>query len=87
MKNRKYADGDLPKIAYHISKSNSEKVDYFTKRHETKYGKLGANDINKIIDIEIIDENRLLIIINSSDNIKGIIYNIKKNKILEIIEK
>ena len=51
MKNRKYADGYLPKIAYHISKSNSKKVDYFTERHETKYGKLGANDINKIIDM------------------------------------
>ncbi len=51
MKNRKYADGYLPKIAYHISKSNSEKVNYFTERHETKYGKLGANDINKIIDM------------------------------------
>ena len=52
MSNRKkYADGYLPKIAYHISKSNSEKVDHFTKRHESKYGKLNANDINKIIDM------------------------------------
>ena len=51
MKNRKYADGYLPKIAYHISKSNSEKVNYFTERHESKYGKLNANDINKIIDM------------------------------------
>ena len=51
MKNSNYADGYLPKIAYHISKSNSEKVDYFTERHESKHGKLNANDINKIIDL------------------------------------
>ena len=36
---------------------------------------------------EIIDKNRLLITINSSDNLKGVIYNIKQNKILKIIEK
>ena len=51
MKNRKYADGYLPKIAYHISKSNSEQVDYFTERHESKYGKLTASDINKVINM------------------------------------
>ena len=51
MKNRKYADGYLPKIAYHISKSNSEKVNYFTERHESKYGKLTASDISKVIDM------------------------------------
>ena len=48
---------------------------------------LNLNDKEEIIDIEIIDENRLLIIINSSDNLKGVIYNIKQKKILTIIEK
>ncbi len=48
---------------------------------------LNLNDKEEIIDIEIIDENRLLITINSSDNLKGVIYNIKQNKILKIIEK
>ena len=48
---------------------------------------LNLNDKEKIIDIEIIDENRLLITINSSDNLKGVIYNIKQNKIIKIIEK
>ena len=48
---------------------------------------LNLNDKEEIIDIEIIDENRLLIIINSSNNLKGVIYNIKQNKILKIIEK
>ena len=54
MKNRRnYADGYLPKIAFHISQSNSEKVDYFTKRHESKYGKLTASDISKVIDMVV----------------------------------
>ena len=48
---------------------------------------LNLNDKEEIIDIEIIDENRLLITINSSDNLKGVIYHIKQNKILMIIEK
>ena len=51
MKNRKYADGYLPKIAYHIANQNPDKLNYFTERLEAKYGKLGANDINKIIDM------------------------------------
>ena len=48
---------------------------------------LNLTNIEEIVDIEVIDENRLLITINSSDNLKGVIYNIKKNKIIEIIEK
>lgn len=51
MKNKRYADGYLPKIAYHISQSNPDKVDYFTERHEAKYGKLTASDIHKVIDM------------------------------------
>ena len=38
------------------------------------------------IEVEIIDENRLLITINSSDNFKSMIYNIKDNKINADIE-
>ena len=48
---------------------------------------LNLNDKEEIIDIEVIDENRLLITINSSDSLKGVIYHIKQNKILKIIEK
>ena len=48
---------------------------------------LNLNDKEEITDIEIIDENRLLITINNSDSLKGVIYNIKQNKILKIIEK
>ena len=53
MKNKRYADGYLPKIAYHISQSNRDKVDYFTERHEAKYGKLTASDISKVIDMVV----------------------------------
>ena len=48
---------------------------------------LNLNDKEEIIDIEVIDENRLLITINNSDNLKRVIYHIKQNKILKIIEK
>ena len=51
MKDKRYADGYLPKIAYHISQANGEKVEYFTKRHEDAYGKLTAGDISKVIDM------------------------------------
>ena len=48
---------------------------------------LNLNNEEEIIDIEIIDENRLLIKITNSATIKGIIYNIKENKISRLIEK
>ena len=48
---------------------------------------LNLTNREEIVDIEVIDENRLLITINNSDNLKGVIYHIKQNKILKIIEK
>ena len=48
---------------------------------------LNLNDKEEIIDIEIIDENRLLITINNSDSLKGVIYHIRQNKILKVIER
>ena len=48
---------------------------------------LNLNNNEEIIDIEVIDEGKLLITISDSNNIKGLIYNIKQNKILQIIEK
>ena len=41
----------------------------------------------EIVDIRIIDENRLLIIIKNSSTLKGAVYNIKQQKILEFINK
>ena len=54
---------------------------------DTKKISLNLNEKQEIIDIKVIDENRVLITINESDNFKGVIYNIKQNKILKIIEK
>ena len=51
MKNRKYTDGYLPKIAYHIANQNPDKLNYFTERHEAKYGKLTQDDMHKVIDM------------------------------------
>ena len=48
---------------------------------------LNLTDKEEIFDIEVIDENRLLITINDSDNLRGVIYNIQQNEILRIIEK
>ena len=48
---------------------------------------LNLNDKEEIIDIEVIDKNRLLITINNSDNLKGVIYHIRQNKILKVIER
>ena len=50
-KRKKYADGYLPKIAYHIFKLNEEKVNYFTKRHEETYGEITYTDMKKVIDM------------------------------------
>ena len=47
---------------------------------------LNLTNEEDVVDIKVIDENRLLITINSSDNLKGVIYNIKQNKIVKIIE-
>ena len=49
--NTKYADGYLPKIAYAIATNNVDKLNYFTKRQETRYGKLTHKDMNRVIDL------------------------------------
>jgi len=45
------------------------------------------NNNEKIINIEVIDKNKLLVLIESADNIKGAIYDIKNNKIISFIER
>ena len=45
------------------------------------------NNNEKILNIEIIDKNKLLILIESADNIKGAIYDIENNKIIRFIER
>ena len=44
MKNDRYPEGYLPKIAYHIFKGNDEKVNYFIERQEAQYGEMGVED-------------------------------------------
>tara|TARA_B100002019_G_scaffold138977_1_gene119707 strand:+ start:705 stop:905 length:201 start_codon:yes stop_codon:yes gene_type:complete len=56
MSNRKkYADGYLPKIAYHITKGNIKAINWFTEKHEEKYGPLTFDDISKVISM-VTDE-------------------------------
>ena len=45
------------------------------------------NNNEKILNIEVIDKNKLLILIESADNIKGAIYDIENNKIISYIER
>jgi len=45
------------------------------------------NNNEKILNIEVIDKNKLLILIESTDNIKGAIYDIENNKIISFIER
>ena len=48
---------------------------------------LNLKNDEEIIDIEVIDENRLLITIKNSSIVKGAIFNIRQNKISKFIEK
>lgn len=45
------------------------------------------NNNEKILNIEVIDKNKILILIESADNIKGAIYDIENNKIIRFIER
>ena len=48
MKNDRYPEGYLPKIAYHIFKGNDEKANYFIERQETQYGEMGVEEMTKV---------------------------------------
>lgn len=41
----------------------------------------------KIKNIEVIDNNRLLVLIESDNNIKGVVYDINNNQIINSIER
>ena len=45
-----------------------------------------AND-EKIKNIEVIDNNKLLVLIESDNNIKGVVYDINNNQIINSIER
>ena len=48
---------------------------------------LNLDKEEEIVHMEVIDKNRLLIIIKSQGGIKGVIYNIEKETISKFIEK
>ena len=41
----------------------------------------------KIMNIEVIDKGHILILINKGNDVKAAIYDIKKNKIIRIIDR
>ena len=64
-----------------ISMISEEKI------NDSKRISLNLEESEEIIDMKVINENSLLIIINNSGNLKGVIYNVKQHKISEFIEK
>ena len=44
-------------------------------------------DGEKIKNIEVLDKDKLLILIETKDKLKGVIYDVNKNKIIRIIER
>ena len=40
----------------------------------------------KIKNIEVMDQNKLLIVIESNENIRGVLYNIQDNQIISLID-
>ena len=48
---------------------------------------LNLNEKEKITDIEVLDENRLFILLESDNIVRGAIYDIKKNKVIRFIER
>jgi hypothetical protein len=48
MRNPKYPNGYLPKIAYHMAQGNRQKVEYFVGRHVQQHGPLTDKDLEVI---------------------------------------
>ena len=56
-------------------------------QHNIKDFSLGLANNEKIIDIEVLNKNQLLIIISNSVNTSGIIYDMKENNIISTIKR
>ena len=56
-------------------------------QHNIKYFSLGLSKNEKIIDIEVLNKNQLLIIISNSINTSGIVYDTKENNIISTIKR
>ena len=48
---------------------------------------LGLSNNEKIIDIEVLNQNQLLIVISNSVNTSGIVYDTKENNIISTIKR
>ena len=55
--------------------------------HNLKDISLGLENNEKIIDIEVLNKNQLLIIISNSVNTSGIVYDTKENNIISTIKR
>ena len=55
--------------------------------HNIKDFSLGLNNNEKIIDIEVLNKNQLLIVISNSVNTSGIVYDTKENNIISTIKR
>ena len=51
MKNNRYADGYLPKIAYHMFKCDFDKMNHFMERQRNTYGKLTPDNLKRIVEL------------------------------------
>ena len=56
-------------------------------QHNIKDFSLGLANNEKIIDIEVLNKNQLLIVISNSVNTSGIVYDTKKNNIISTINR
>ena len=56
-------------------------------QHKIKDFSLGLANNEKIIDIEVLNKNQLLIIISNSVNTSGIVYDTKENNIISTIKR
>ena len=56
-------------------------------QHNIKDFSLGLDNNEKIIDIEVLNKNQLLIVISNSVNTSGIVYDTKENNIISTIKR
>ncbi len=70
-------------LGMYLKISRNQNVSNF---ENTNYS-LALKKNEKIADIQVIDNNRLLFVISDSINITGIVYDIKNNQVVSRIEK
>ena len=56
-------------------------------QHNIKDFSLGLVNNEKIIDIEVLNKNQLLIVISNSVDTSGIVYDTKENEIISTIKR